>query len=335
MAKIIIDCGTTNSRLRLAAGENDKMTDVLKIEAGIRNTAMDGNTDRLKSYLQEGIRKLIERNELELSDVDYMAASGMITSNIGLFEVPHVKGPAGVKDLAAHVKVVRLEEFFHIPCLFIPGMKSTSLEGMAESSFIDKYDVMRGEEVESIGLWNQQRPEGEGLMVLPGSHTKFVFVEADGTLKRSYTTLTGELLKAVQSETILSGSLQEELIESFAPDSFNKGFEACEKVGVTRALFHVRLLDLQGELDANGRANYLAGVLFHEDWKAIKLELSKLKRLSWVMVGGSSPLKELFLYLLQKLEQDWKIHELDEKSSDMAAFHGALEIIKAYEEEQK
>ena len=335
MAKIIIDCGTTNSRLRLAAGEEGQMTDVLKIEAGIRNTAMDGNTDRLKSYLQEGIRSLVERNGLELSDVDYMAASGMITSNIGLFEVPHVTGPAGVKDLAAQAKMVRLEEFFQIPCLFIPGMKSISLEGTAESSSIDEYDVMRGEEVESIGLWNQQRPHGEGLMVLPGSHTKFVFVEENGTLKKSYTTLAGELLKAVQSETILSGSLKEELIESFISRYFDEGFTSCEKVGVTRALFHVRLLDLQGKVNANERANYMAGVLFHEDWKALKLALSKLDRLDWVMVGGSSPLRELFVYLLQKLEQDCEIRELDEKSSDMAAFHGALEVIKAYEEEQK
>lgn len=326
MAKIIIDCGTTNSRLRLTTGEEEHLTDIIKLEAGIRNAAIDGNKDKLIKALQEGIQMLLHRNNLTASDVTGMAASGMITSNIGLHEVPHVKAPAGLMDFVQNADLVRMEEFLHIPCLFIPGMKT-------ESEVINDSDVMRGEEVETFGLLKMKNPSGAGLVILPGSHTKFVFVNEERQLTSSYTTLAGELLKAVQSETILADSLETPLIQSFIPDDVERGFEAAEEFGVTRALFHIRLLHLRGIDNANQRANYLAGVIFYEDVKALQQQLTKYPEMKWVMVGGSAPLKNIFIHLLKKIAVNLDIVEVEEDVSEQAAFQGAIEIIRAIEEE--
>lgn len=54
-------------------------------------------------------------------------------------------------------------------------------------------DIMRGEEVESIALL-EQYPRGKSyLLVLPGSHMKFVSVNTKGQITGCLTSISGEL----------------------------------------------------------------------------------------------------------------------------------------------
>lgn len=324
MPIILIDSGTTNSRIRLVDEEQDQVRDTLKLEVGVRYTAIDGNNNRLKQELASGLQALLERNELSPEQIKYIVAAGMITSNLGIYEVPHVTAPARLIDFVQNSKIVKSEDFFQIPCMFVPGMKNDA-DNMLEDDItaINNYDVMRGEEVETYGLLKQLAPKGKGLMVLPGSHTKFVLVDKNQTLLSCLSTLGGEMLKAVRDQTIISDSLGEKLIETVLPEKLIEGYRAAQKVGVTRSFYHIRLLHLFSTLTVNERANYYAGTVLYYDIDALMQSLEKETELAWIIVGGSDPLRTAFFHLLKHVNEDWKIIEASDDQVELATVYGA------------
>lgn len=330
MKAILIDSGTTNSRIRLVETVENTVLDQLKINVGVRNTAIDGNNHRLKENLKKTIEELLEANKLSSNDVSYIVASGMITSKLGVYEVPHVTSPASAEDFAIDSTVIKLEEFLDIPCIFVPGMKnkvSADAGDVVES--INEYDVMRGEEVESIGLLKQFDIRGKGVMVLPGSHTKYVVVDEQQRLESCLSTLGGETLHAIQKETILSGSLDEELIREIEPAMLEKGYEAAKKYGLTRSFYHIRLLELFAELTESERANYYVGAVIADDLKALMQSITQ-EDINWVVVGGSKPLRQVFSHLLQYMNQGWNIIEANDAQVEGSMVYGAQEVASKY-----
>ena len=89
---LIIDGGTTNLRVTLLSDER-KPLDAIARDGGVRHTAVDGNNGRLKAALAECIDQLLARNGLDAGDVKRCVAYGMITSDMGLLEIPHVPAP--------------------------------------------------------------------------------------------------------------------------------------------------------------------------------------------------------------------------------------------------
>lgn len=332
---ILIDSGTTNSRIRLVDEKNKEVIDVIKLSVGVRNTAIDGNNNKLKQELAQGLEELLSKHSLTPSDIPYIVAAGMITSNLGLHEVPHINSPARLEDFIGGVKVVKAEELLNIPCLYVPGMKNVVSDSLEEElSVINQYDVMRGEEVEAYGLLKQIPTKGKGLMVLPGSHTKYVLVGENQELLSCRSTLGGEMLKAVRDQTILSDSLNEKLVDEVDKDYLIKGYLAARKVGVTRSLYHIRLLQLFSELTENERANYYAGVILYSDMEALEQMLEE-DEVSWIMVGGSDPLRSLFYHLLNYVTEEAEIQLADDAQVEMATVYGALEVGQSYFKEQK
>ena len=248
----------------------------------------------------------------------------MITSNLGIYEVPHVSSPAGISDFAKYSKVTKLEELLNIPCVFIPGMKNKcNLSGTDDLvSCINDFDVMRGEEVESFGLLKQFDVKGKGMMVLPGSHTKFVAVGANKELLYCLSTLGGETLQAIQKETILSDSLDSCLIET-SIKMLECGYEAAKQHGLTRSFYHVRLIDLFTELDENKRANYFTGSVIYNDLQALSQSMEEVGDINWMIVGGSNPLRKSFTHLLRYMNHKWNIIEAKDQQVEHSLVFGA------------
>ncbi|MFG6147514.1 2-dehydro-3-deoxygalactonokinase [Halobacillus sp. B23F22_1] len=326
---ILIDSGTTNSRIRLVQEKDKQIVDVIKLKVGVRNTAIDGSNNKLKQDLAKGIQQLLNQHSLTKRDIKYIVAAGMITSNLGLHEVPHIPSPARIEDFIGGVQVVEAEEFLNIPCLYVPGMKNNVSASLDDISVINQYDVMRGEEVETIGLLTQAKPQGKGLMVLPGSHTKFVLVGEQQELLSCRSTLGGEMLQAVRDQTIISDSLHENLVEEVNPDYLIKGYLAARKVGVTRSLYHIRLLQLFSELTADERANYYAGAILYYDMEALQQMLEE-EQVEWIMIGGSNPLRKIFYHLLNYVNEPAHLITADDEQVEMAAVYGTLEVGQSY-----
>lgn len=330
MNTIFIDSGTTNSRIRLTKLTDSRIIDSLKLDIGVRNTAIDGNNKLLKEGLKKGILEVLDRNSLKPSDISYIVASGMITSNLGLYEVPHITSPASIEDYAENTVLYRDEDFLDIKILFIPGMKNNTAGGRDIVENINDYDIMRGEEVETIGLLEQIELCGNGIMVLPGSHTKYIYINEDKEMVFCLSTLAGEALRALQSQTILSKSLDKSLIRSLDKDMLRKGYLAAEEFGITRALYHVRLLDVFSQSDKNQIANYYTGALIHDDIKALLNSVKDEEKIDWLIIGGSKPLKNVFSYLIQELGFDWNIIEASDEQVEYSTLIGSKSIANRF-----
>ncbi len=322
MNYLTIDAGTTNMRVRYI--EDGEIRACIKVEAGVRMTAIDGNNERLKTALRDAITECLKEAGCTLEDVAAIMASGMITSNLGLIEISHLPTPVGIEELAAGMKAVTFPEIVDQPICFIPGVKNAV--DPASDDWVGQMDMMRGEEAEALGAGILQEMEEAFVFVSPGSHTKFVFVDENQRIQSCCTTLTGELLAAISGHTILSDSLSEKLIQTIDPDFVAMGMDAAKKYGMTKACFLVRVLDTLRDTTDNQRANFLAGALAYNDLLAL---LSRAEGNVNVLIGGNRILQELYYEVL--LKSGWtedKICMLDYEATEKAS--SAL-AIKLYE----
>ncbi len=323
MYMITIDSGTTNSRIRLVREKDTKVLDVIKKPVGVRDTAITGNSDSLKTRLSQGLQELIFRNGLEKEQIQYIVAAGMITSDLGLYKVDHIEAPSKIEDFARSSAVQRFDLFFNIPCIFIPGMKNRAgaFKGI-QAEEISELDVMRGEEVETFGLLKQLGLTGKGTILLPGSHTKFVFVN-NGEIESCYTTLGGEAIHSISRGTILSDSLSKNLVASIEPEHLLAGYQSSKKHGLTRALFQVRLLHLYDIMNENQRSNYLVGAVIASDMAEHMIR--RLKEQEWVVIGGGNPLRKAFAEVFSYLGFSHMIEAADEQA-DLSTVIGSRAI---------
>lgn len=291
-----IDTGTTNTRVmvwRDAAVLSEAGRPV-----GVRDTAITGSTDALKAGLRDAIAEALSGAGLSGTAEVLFLASGMITSNVGLCEIPHLPAPAGRSDLARGMRSAELPDVVDRPIWFIPGVRSHA--GPVTLDSVDAMDVMRGEETETIGVLHAMRVDGPAVLVLPGSHTKFVKVDAEGRITGSVTTISGELLDVLTRNTLIAGSLAHSFADRILPDALLRGAGYGRELGLGRSAFLVRLLDLFGDLDIQGRANLLLGAVLSSDVAALRNSRSlALAGDTPVIVGGKAMLRDAFALLLR------------------------------------
>ena len=314
---LTIYTGTTNTRIYLVDGETVK--DSIKINAGAGDTAKTGSNQILKESIQNGICRLLSDNTLKEQDICAVFASGMITSELGLCEVPHVTAPATPLCLKEHAKTVLLSDVVSIPITFIPGVKNnTDFKNLVN---LNEMDMMRGEETELFGLMKLLKVKPPFTAVLPGSHTKFVAVGNEGQILSCRTTLGGELLAALSEHTILNNSLPKPLISNIVPECLNAGFEYSRAHGLSDAAFRVRLIHNFTNLTENERANFFAGAVLASDIQA----LGEITPETKVLVGGSDPLRGVFIHLLKTYTRCEVIAASDE-AVKLSTVYGVLEL---------
>ncbi len=171
-------------------------------------------------------------------------ASGMVGARGGWAEVPYAACPAGIAELTAGL--VRVPFGADREVALLPGIKYVG-EGTA--------DVMRGEETQILGLPSRSDP---GLVVLPGTHSKWVRVEAGRIL--SFTTfLTGDLFAALRSATVLKATTATEPQQDTA---FDRGLEAgLADARLLSRLFSLRARPLLGLMPESETSSFLSGLL--------------------------------------------------------------------------
>ncbi len=295
---ITIDTGTTNTRTFLW-DENRNMIAGEKAEVGVRNTAIDGNNDRLKKAVHDCLERLLENNNLTYNNISRVMACGMITSNVGLVEVPHVTAPAGLKELAQQAKSILLEDVCPLPILFIPGVKNGLPDINMENFAV--MDIMRGEEVESIAIMDHFPKDKPYLLVLPGSHTKFVSVDKEGKMTGCLTTITGELLASITNDTIIADAVGRQFVieADYDREMMLKGFVTSRDTGIGHACFSARILNMFVEKDKMKLANYILGVALQNDITAIKNSKAlETDQNTTVIVSGKNPLRQAIIDIL-------------------------------------
>lgn len=308
MAKYItIDTGTTNTRICLV--ENGRITDCVRYGVGAKNSL--SNSLVLKKTIKEGIEKLLENNAYSEKDIDRILASGMITSELGLVLLPHIPAPAGIKELKRNVYDTVLKDISHIPFSFVSGVK---LNG----SSLEDTDLMRGEETEFAYIF-----EGEGIYVLPGSHTKIITADEFGRITCFKTMLSGEMISALAENTILKDAVDLNC-ENVDNKFLLKGYEYTKIFGLNEALFKVRILKNVFCHSATELYSFFMGAVLCRDIEYI-LSLKAEK----IVVGGKAQIKNAICELLKISGADLVVSLSDETVLSAVP----LGLVKIYEYE--
>ena len=181
-------------------------------------------------------------------EVTPVIACGMVGSRQGWFEAPYAKVPT--KAAAKYVNVDIADGRFSL----------SIVSGVMQSH---KADVMRGEETQISGFLVGQ-PNFEGVICLPGTHSKWVQIEA-GEIKQFQTAMTGEIFGLLSQKSVLrhsQGSWSDEAFKQAFEDIYNAPENALS------SLFSIRAQDLLNG-DGHGVAR-LSGSLIASEFAGMK-----------------------------------------------------------------
>ena len=291
---LIIDCGTTNLRVFLI--EDGQECLCARRDGGVRHTAIDGDNRHLRAALKEALLEIAEKAGRPLEALGPCIAYGMITSDMGLYELPHLPAPVGCRELHDGMREAHFPEILPMPISFIPGVRNFS--GPVNLDNYSGMDMMRGEETESIGLHALLAPETESLLVLPGSHNKLVHMDAEGQILGCMTSISGELLDAVSRHTILADAVKGSFAEAATLDldMVREGAQEAQTSGLGRACFAGRILRMLGKEEPERIQSFLLGAVLSQDVQALR-RFDPQERCP-VYVAGKEVLQEAMLALL-------------------------------------
>ncbi len=305
---ITIDGGTTNTRASLVT--DGHITSTVKIPLGARKSI--GGNSALKEALKGALDKLLQDASLKISDITAILASGMISSEFGLVNLPHLVAPVGITELAAAMESVLIPELSALPVNFVRGVKTVGT--------LENTDMMRGEETELMGIMSSSF--GECVFVLPGSHSKLIYTDKDGRITHFSTTLTGEMMSALSEGTILKDAVTLPCDE-FDKHQLKAGFEYARAHGINEALFKTRILKNLLGLGKVECYSFFFGVILADEMEAIISSPVKT-----VVLGGKKQFKEAMAFLLSEYSNKNVIAIID-ADADAAPSIGMIKIYEA------
>ena len=229
-----VNWGSSNFRAyRIAA--DGTLADEMSAPAGVAALDRAGMADMME--------RLVER----WPDSGPIYASGMIGSNIGWTEVAYAETPAGRAELAAAMVDATIGP---AAVRIVPGIT-------CRRSFDGAPDILRGEEVELLGLTALGCTDG--LVALPGTHTKWARLEG-GRIVDFFTTMSGEIFDRLTAQGLLASIVEGEAADGPA---FQDGVATgkARKLGLGTLLFGARARVVRGELLKSEAASYIRGLL--------------------------------------------------------------------------
>ncbi|MBQ0010970.1 MAG: 2-dehydro-3-deoxygalactonokinase [Ruminococcus sp.] len=301
---LCLDGGTTNTRLRLMRG--DTVVDTEKMSIG----SSSHDKEPLKAAIREGIAAMLARNGLMEGDVAAVLSSGMITSEFGLYELPHLHAPAGLAEFHRGMVRVELPEITGIPFVFIPGFRNAP----------DSFMMMRGEESECLGLCALCDLHDRTAVILPGSHNKVILFDGE-KITACYSMMSGELIAAAAEHTILRHCFERPFPKTFDEEALIRGAEVSRDDGLTAALLPVRSMSLTGRYSPEYLFSFLVGAILYSDVTAIRKYAGDLP----LVIGGASPLKEELSALAGHFLGS-RIVTVDAETAEIASAVGSLRI---------
>ena len=322
MLYFAVDSGTTNSRVWLM--RDREVLAKKRVSVGVRNTAIDGNNRTLAKGIRETIFELTRESDLD-EQPQIVIAAGMITSNLGLHEVKHVQAPAGLFELASSIQEKHFEDLKGMSFYFIPGVRSGP--GIADLHNVDSIDIMRGEETEVMGALEEieRIQDGPLLYIHLGSHTKMIQLDASRRISAGASTLAGELTQSIVEQTILRSSLPETPFATFNPTFFSHGWEHCQRVGFTRSLYEVRILQLNSVFPKEDLASFMLGAIISEEFRCLAVLTRDAPR-QQVLLSGLPHLQPAWEFALEN--HGFFVRKLDAEETERSFLTGMLRIFE-------
>jgi 2-dehydro-3-deoxygalactonokinase len=260
---IAVDWGTTHLRA-WAMSSQDQVIAQVSSDQGMGGLA--------PSQFEGALLKLIDPwldNNSELTVI----ACGMVGSRQGWQEAPYTQFNESMSSSAVWVKTID------------PRLRVAILPGVCQ---LASPDVMRGEETQILGALTLE-PNFEGMLCLPGTHTKWAKVK-NGQLVNFKTCMTGEIFGLLSSSSVLSHSVSGSAMDM---PSFREGVLKVfsEPHSLSSNLFAIRAEDMLNQLDSTVSRAHLSGYLIGSELAGIFSENSLTGE---TLLIGSEQLSELY-----------------------------------------
>mgnify|MGYP001134600109 FL=1 len=168
--------------------------------------------------------------------------------------------------------------------------------------------------------------DGAFTLLLPGSYNKIISVNGNGEIELICSSISGELTAAVSENTLLRRAVPSPVIRVIIPEMLKWGAEFASEWGLSPAMSKVWVLQRLGK-DQDEAGNFLMGAILEGDMRL----MSALPKDQPVYVGGSSPLRELFLEMLDIY--GIKATGVDPEVARIAPNIGAVKVYREYKKQ--
>ncbi|WP_316165642.1 MULTISPECIES: 2-dehydro-3-deoxygalactonokinase [unclassified Bradyrhizobium] len=234
-AFVAVDWGTSSFRGWLISAAGDVLAESRGPE-GMLHCAATGFAPVLRDH----------RAKLGAPDDLPVLICGMAGAKQGWVEAPYVRTPTRLDSL--HEGAVHVEA----------GGDIRILPGLAQAR-ADQPDVMRGEETQLLGV---TEPDFTGLVCIPGTHSKWIAIEA-GRVSEFTTYMTGELFAVISQHSILAHAVEPSAAPAAESTAFRDALAAAQvsPSGLTTSLFRLRAAQLLGFAQRADGAATLSGLL--------------------------------------------------------------------------
>ncbi len=327
----ILDCGTTTTRIYLVDKDKNILASV-RGKIGVRNTTLTGSKETLRNGITELFYQLLSQSHFSIKAVDFIIASGMITSEIGIIELSHIACPAGINELADNIYRVDANTLLPIdvPLYFVRGVRNQYSQ--KSISALRDMDFMRGEEVQNIGIYNRFYKKAPFFTVALSSHTKISYINKEGDIIVSATTLSGQLYEALMSATSIRASLIDIPDEKAGGYSFEELCAAAQdcvaNAGLCRTLLMPRFMNVLMTSNFRERRLFVDAAIAADDIKAFEELRQKNFVSNTYILYGHEVRCQIYSHMLKKaFGSQLNIVALDgQEEQDRITVDGMMEI---------
>ena len=300
----VIDCGTTTTRIYIV-DEGQQIVASGRKKVGVRDTSITGSRDALRSGVTELFFDVLRENSIPEEKVEFAIASGMITSEIGLIEIPHLVAPAGLRQLADGILKVEDQEVLPIgrPVYFVRGIRNRYPEP-ARAQNLRQVDFMRGEEVQCIGIMKSRELPYPCSLVALSSHTKIMYINEDRQIEASTTTISGQFYEAMIGSTNIGKSIIP--VEGEEPGGYSYeelvavAVDCVRHAGLGRTMLMPRFLQVLMRTNSQERQTFVDAAIAADDLKAFQEMRDQGYGSNYYLLYGQEERCRLYTYMLKQ-----------------------------------
>ena len=304
---ISVDWGTSNLRVRLVRTPDLEVQESIKPSAGVKAVfdrwKVEGG-DR-EDYFLSLLKSQVESLKNPITKTCPIIMSGMVSSSIGLRELPYAQVPFGIDGKGLIINEIKGGTYLKNPIYMISGVRT-------------KEDVMRGEEVQMLGLIDKNYQGEEMCFILPGTHSKHILLN-DGLIIDFKTYMTGEIFEMLIKHSTLSEALEK--VNEMDPSLFEQGvLRSVEGSSLLHEWFKVRTSHLLKKRSRIENHSYLSGLLIGEELRYLKTYPGKIR-----LAAGSSLYQQYVLAL--KVLQLSNVEFVSKEEESLSVVKGQWKVL--------
>ncbi|UZR96407.1 2-dehydro-3-deoxygalactonokinase [Chondrinema litorale] len=304
------DWGTSNFRLRLVETETLKVLAEVKNDQGVKTVYQKYLNQNKISQYDFFLNFLLEQT-LKLTDTpqEYMIIlAGMASANIGLLELDYANLP--ILQNGSSLKWEYLSGNSKAKILLISGVRGDT-------------GMMRGEEIQAVGLEEYLAPFEKGILLLPGTHSKHL-AYSNRKFSGLKNFMTGELFEIFSKHSILANSIATAQWDKKRETAFKEGLVLGFDGKLNENLFSVRAKDILYSFDKQDNYYFLSGLLIGDELSYLKEKEDK------IFLAASGTIYEIYREALQMLFATQRLVLFNKNMLEKAFLQGQKKILYQY-----